>query len=347
VEPVLRVTQGGVVARVSIIIPTNRPPEVLEPCLRSIAAQRCDLRDVEVIVVFNGMARETQCAAGKRPFRLVTTSVAEANIGAAKNAALDRARGDLVLLINDDVRLEPDFVGGHVAAHQHLDTPAMVLGLARWQRYDDETIFDRLIQTTSLIFFYDRMEPHRWYNFRHAWNLNLSVPRRYCESTRFDPALKPVNFDDVEWAFRMERQQGLRVWFEPAAAAVHDHRYTLDGYLARESHLGRMAVLLWRCNPDCFRAIYAGDLDDAFVGYCREFVQREGAREAELLASFQAVVERPPGALTPDGELPADLIRVLYHAHLPLKRLAFRRGLLNALGARAPREGLHAASCSR
>lgn len=334
-------------ARVSIIIPTNRSPEVLEPCLRSIAAQRGELRDVEVIVVFNGMAAGAQWHTGDRPFRLVVVRIEEANIGAAKNAALDRARGDLILLINDDVRLEPDFVAAHVAAHQRLDPPAMVLGLARWQRYPDETVFDRLIQSTSMIFFYDRMEPHRWYNFRHAWNLNLSVPRRYCESVRFDARLKPVNFDDVEWAFRMERVHGLRVWFEPAAVAVHDHGYTLDGYLARETILGRMAALLWQCNPDCFRAIYGSDLDDAFVEYCRESVEREGAREAELLASFRAVVERPLASLAPDGELPADLIRVLYHAHLPLKRLAFRRGLLNAVEARTPREEVHAAPCLR
>jgi glycosyltransferase involved in cell wall biosynthesis len=339
------VTQGGVVARVSIIIPTNRSPEVLEPCLRSIAGQRCDLRDVEVIVVFNGMAPGMGCPIGKWPFRLLTASVDEANIGAAKNAALDRARGDLILLINDDVRLESGFVAAHLASHQCLGKPAMVLGLARWQRYADETVFDRLIQTTSMIFFYDRMEPHRWYSFRHAWNLNLSVPRRYCESVRFDVMLKPVNFDDVEWAFRLEHVHGLRVWFEPAAGALHDHRYTLDGYLTREGHLGRMATLLWQCNPDCFRAIYASDLDDGYVEHCRELVQREEPRQAELLTSFRAVVERPPASLTPDGGLPADLIRVLYHAHLPLKRLAFRRGLLNAVEARAPREDRHAAPC--
>ncbi len=332
---------------VSIIIPTNRSPEVLEPCLRSIAGQRCDLRDVEVIVVFNGMAAGTGGPIGKWPFRLLTASVAEANIGAAKNAALDRAHGDLILLINDDVRLEPDFVAAHAAAHQRLDAPAMVLGLARWQRYADETVFDRLIQSTSMIFFYDRMEPQRWYNFRHAWNLNLSVPRRYCESVRFDARLKPVNFDDVEWAFRLERVHGLRVWFEPAAGALHDHRYTLDGYLIREGHLGRMAALLWQCNPDCFQAIYASDLDDAFVECCREFVRREGAREAELLASFHALAERPSASLALDGELPAGLIPVLYHAHLPLKRLAFRRGLLNALSTHTPREDLHAAPCLR
>lgn len=331
--------------QVSIIIPTNRSPEVLEPCLRSIAGQRFDPREIEVCVVFNGMGATPRWGAGAWPFRLVTGSVDEANIGAAKNLALERASGEWILLINDDVRLRPDFVTAHVATHRGLHKPAMVLGLAKWQRYPDETVFDRLIQTTSMIFFYDRLKPYHWYNFRHAWNLNLSVARRYCESVRFDPELKPVNFDDLEWAFRMEREHGLRVWFEPAAVALHDHRYTLDGYLARETHLGRMAVRLWQCNPDCFRGIYNSGLDDAFVEYCRQYVAREGARETEQRASFRRVVERPTAELAPTRGLQGELLRVLYDAHLPLKRLAFRRGVLNAVSALKSEEELQTAAC--
>ena len=317
--------------QVSIVIPTNRSPEVLAACLRSIAEQRFDPREIEVCVVFNGTRCGPQWNAGTWPFRLVVGSIAEANIGAAKNAALERASGEWVLLINDDVRLGPDCVAAHVATQRGLHRPAMVLGLAKWQPYPDATVFDCLIQSTSMIFFYDRLKPYHWYNFRHAWNLNLSVARRYCEDVRFDEALKPVNFDDLEWAFRLEHERGLKVWYEPAALSVHDHRYTLGGYLSREAHLGRMAVVFWRCNPDCFRAVYGGDLDDGFVEYCRQYVEREGARETELRADLRAVVERPAAELASSRLLRTELLRTLYDAHLPLKRLAFRRGLLSAL----------------
>ena len=331
--------------QLSIIIPTNRSPDVLEPCLRSVAGQRFDPREIEVCVVFNGMRSTPQWREDAWPFRLVVGSIAEANIGAAKNAALERARGEWILLINDDVRLEPNCVAAHLATHRGLHKPAMVLGLAKWQEYADATVFDHLIQSTSMIFFYDRLEPYHWYNFRHAWNLNVSVARRYCDDVRFDETLKPVNFDDVEWAFRQELRNELRVWYEPAAASVHDHRYTLDGYLTRETHLGRMAVTLWRCNPDCFRAIYGSDLDDGYVAYCRQYVHREGGRETELRAELRAVVERPAAELAGGWKLRRELLRALYNAHLPLKRLAFRRGLLSALNGSASRERTQNAEC--
>jgi GT2 family glycosyltransferase len=319
------------VPTVSIIIPTNRSHDVLEPCLRSIARQRTNLADLEVIVVFNGGAPIPRWDAGQWPFRLICERIEQAHIGAAKNVALDRAQGEWLILLNDDVILEPDFVEAHLAAHRQAGQPAMVLGRSPWRWYEEETVFDRMIQTTSMIFFYDNMKAHAWDNFRHAWNLNLSLPRHPVERLRFDERLGPFFYEDLELAFRLERQLGLRVWYAPQAVLLHDHRYTLDSYLAREFAMGQAALRLWRCNPDCFRAAYRADLDATYVGFCRQYVEREGAREAELEASLRAVVERPLAELGPRGELRRDLIRVLYHAHLPLKRLAFRRGLLSAV----------------
>ena len=298
--------EGLPLACVSFIIPTNRSDERLVPCLEAIDAMQFDAKDIEVVVVFNGtgsIAPVSQSPGGRRwRFQLVTDHIEEANISAAKNRALNRSTGQWIFLINDDTLVEPDFVSAHLRAHEALDRPAMVLGQSRWKRYEDETVFDRMITTTSMVFFYDRMAPHQWYNFRHAWNLNLSVHRRFIESVRFEDRLKPVNFDDLEWAYRVERTHGLGVWYEPAAVNRHDHRYTLDGYLSRENHLGHMAVLLWELNPACFEAIFGSPLDREFVTYCRRFVALEGRREPELLERLTAVATQPGSALAVPGE---------------------------------------------
>ncbi len=321
----------------SFIIPTNRSRDVLEPCLRAIAGQRFDPNDIEVLLVFNGVDEIPRWDDDAWPFRLLTDRIDEANICAAKNIALDRARGEWAFFINDDVVIDPDFIAAHLAAHERLDRPAMVLGKAEWQPYPDETLFDRMIRTTSMIFFYDQMQPHQWYGFRHAWNLNLSLRRRYLESLRFDERLKPVNFDDIELAFRLEREFGLGVWYEPAAVCVHDHRYTLGGYLEREARLGRVSALLWQYAPDCYRAVYGTDLDEAYLDYCRRFVESEGRFEAERTEQFRTLVSRRPEDVAASAGVLEEMIPVLYDAHLPLKRLAFRRGLLEEIGsARQP-----------
>lgn len=322
---------------VSIIIPTNRSRDVLEPCLCSIAQQSFDLCEVEVVVVFNGGVAAPRRDATAWPFRLITEHIERAHIGAAKNVALERAAGEWVILLNDDVFLDPDFIQAHLAAHRRLGRPAMVLGRSAWRQCENDTVFDRMIQTTSMIFFYDKMKAHTWYNFRHAWNLNLSLPRRCLATLRFDERLGPFFYEDLELAYRLEQELGLRVWYAPQALLLHNHRYTLDQYLQREYAMGQVAPALWRANPACFRATYGADLDETYAEYCRRFVADEGRREGELRSRLAGVVTRRPDEIAAGVELQDELVQLLYQAHLPLKRLAFRRGVLSALeGAAAP-----------
>lgn len=319
---------------ISLIIPTNRDEATLRPCLEALSQQDFPLNRLEVAIVFNGLSSETRTPElGDWPFDLKVDRIEQASICAAKNRALEMIVGDWVILLNDDTICESDFVNQHLVAHDALDQPAMVLGNSAWRRYEDETVFDRMINTTSMVFFYDRLKPHTWYNFRHAWNLNLSLRRHYFDDVRFEERLAPVNFDDLEWAFRIQQTHGLKVWYHPDAESVHDHRYTLDSYLRREGHLARMAVKLWQYNPACFEAIYSRPLDEAFVDYARRYVETESRHEAELLDLLTDRVERYTADWVGEGADADRHVRLLYHTHLPLKRLTFRRSLINAIDA--------------
>lgn len=320
---------------VSIIIPTNRPWNVLAPCLRSIAAQTFDQSKIEVITVFNGTFPGDDADAASWPFRMVVAHLPEPNIAAAKNVALDRATGELLILINDDVRLRKDFVQQHVEAQRRTEGGGLVLGQALWQTYPDDTVFDRLIQTTPMIFRYSDMQPRRRYNFKYAWNLNLSLPRALLGTQRFDERLGPFFYEDLELAFRLQSRSGPNVSYEPAAMCVHEHRYTLDAYLAREAALAPAAVRLWNANPECFRAVFRADLDDRYLDYCRQYVRHEGRREAELRGLLETTAQRPIAWLGMREDALNALMRFLYHAHMPLKRLVFRRALAETQDRRA------------
>ncbi len=323
--------------RVSIIIPTARGREVVEPCLRSIAQQDYDPSLIEVLPVYNGPVDPPDWSAADFPFRLVVSRLESANIAAAKNVALAQARGDWLILLNDDVRPEPEFVRAHLRAHATVERPSMVLGRSDWRRYPDQTVFDELIQNTSMIFFYDRTQPHQFHGFRHAWNLNLSLARRDLDGARFDERLGPFFFEDVELAWRLETRAGLRVWYAPEAGALHDHRYDAAGYFERERRLGAAALRLWRCNPECFRAVYHGDNPDRLAAYYDEYLRRESSGLAERLVHFQTLAGASAASLPTNPQLRRDWLCVLYDAHLPLKRAEFRRGFCEAHRRVAPR----------
>jgi len=119
---------------------------------------------------------------------------------------------------------------------------------------------DEMIARTRMIFFYEDLRPNERYDFRHAWNLNLSVDRSLLAKADgpFSEALRPCMYEDIESAFGCSATSRHRL--PSGGRAVHNHRYDLQEYLVREAMLGVMARELWAVNRDCFRAVFAATL---------------------------------------------------------------------------------------
>lgn len=98
--------------RLSVQVVTWNSARVIDGCLESVLAQGRD--DVETIVVDNASAdgsaelAEAWLARGLRG--AVLRSTTNSGFCGGHNRALERAKGDLVLLLNPDARLTPGFV---------------------------------------------------------------------------------------------------------------------------------------------------------------------------------------------------------------------------------------------
>ena len=317
----------------SVIIPTKDRWAYVVRMLRALAGQTC-ADAFEVVIVDDGSEQSPpdEIRGGDWPMSVRLLQPGRVGIGQAKNRAIAEARGRLLLLVNDDTYPATDFVAQHLAAREDSgDRRYMHLGLTQWRRWPDENLFDVLIAESGMIFFYHNLEPRGLYNFRHAWNCNLSVDSAAVrEVGGFNERLGPFFFEDLELAYRLE-QHGWRVRYWPEAVSEHDHRYEPAGYVRREHLLGRMAVWLWRANPACFEAIYGSGLDDAFVAYCRRFVA-EHERAADAFAeTFRQWHLWPANVLDADPQRRAAMVEVFVQAHRLLKRCTFRKGLLDEL----------------
>lgn len=326
---------------VSVIIPTFGRAEKLGRCVARLARQEFARERFEVLVGVDG--KDDAEAAGAvheiaiRAAGSVRCSVFEfehGGPGVTRNRLIERAAGRLVLMLNDDVLPEPDLLARHVEAHaQHAAAGGggiMVLGAAPWTIPADDTVLDRLVRVTSMVFFYDRMDAalsrgevgpdHDW-GFRHAWTLNLSVERRILESTRFDVRLKYPMYEDLEWAHRA----ALPVLYVPQAIATHDHRITAAAYLARERRMGRAALDLAGACPACARAVFRRDIrTEQELIESRAFVERERVNAERAATQMEEWGKRVIDSVAPE-DLPA-----LYETHLVAKRWAWRIGLLEA-----------------
>ena len=331
-------TLGGTMTpKISIIVPSRGRPEQLGRLVACLDAQRaCPAGMFEVIVALDGCSlAQLDTLPRDVAFPLEYLRLKQVGISAAKNEALARSQGSVLLFLNDDVEPEPDFVRAHADAQDAGH--AVVLGHSPWAAHDDQTLFDEMIACTRMIFFYADMKDGEDYDFRHAWNLNLSVRRDLLSggcgvgggvdgggSAAFEEAFRPCMYEDLVFAHRL-MGGATKVHFVAAAQAPHRHRYTLRGYFEREAMLGVMAPVLAEVSPECFASIFGGGLEHC-VGAAQSAVGLDHADKRRTWAHLRLATCQPAPV---DVEQP--LLETLYHAHLPLKRHAFRLGLLAAM----------------
>lgn len=333
---------------VSVIIPTRTRPAKLRTCLDLLANQKDDTPPFEVLVALDGPCPESQseCAKHRPGLEVVLVVAPRHGIAVAKNYAIDMARGTILLLINDDILPEPGFVAAHSSAHQAGERlapgPVMVVGHSPWVMPPSASLFDRLLAQSSMIFFYDQMiaedgtvlgDRDRDWGYRHAWNLNLSLPTCLArEVGGFCPAIANCCYEDIELAWRIaqSREGGVPVLFRPEARAPHDHHYTPASYLEREYRLGYSAYGFAKASPGCAKSVFGLELDSVDeLAYAARFIAHEGRAEPSLRRSLESLASIPAAAIGV-GPQAITLLKTLEQQQIMLKRLAFRRGLIFA-----------------
>ncbi len=302
----------------SVIVPTRGRSGKLMNLLGALEQQCATTRTpFEVFVVVDG---EGDLPAGNYPFALEIISATHVGAGAARNLGIECARGDAILLLNDDVIPSDGFIDAHVDA---LDAGhRAVLGDSPWIEPESPTAFDGFVAHSPAIFDRRGLVDGERYDFRYGWTLNLSIRREVIDGLAqvFDPAIRPIYFEDIEFVYRCFGRD-LEIVFCADARAVHDHRVTIREYFAREVLLGMMSVVLYESNPACYREFFELD-PHAHAKIAREVLGLDVRDHRRALDRFVRLATEPARADDPVGQA-----MMLYDLHLPIKRRAFRVGL--------------------
>ena len=114
----------------SVVVPTYNRCDRLRRVLGALADQTLPRDSFEVIVVSDGSTDGTDeyLRGGQTPVDVVAVTQPNSGPGPARNAGVERARGDLVVFVDDDVVAEPDLVEQHVRSHEHDDGRLVVIG---------------------------------------------------------------------------------------------------------------------------------------------------------------------------------------------------------------------------
>ncbi|MGH9507392.1 MAG: glycosyltransferase, partial [Terriglobales bacterium] len=280
----------------SVLIPTHNRHATLEQCLAALAAQTLAMEQFEVIVVDDGSEDDTAawCAGWRAPFAFRFARQDAAGAGAARRRAVEMARGERVLLINDDSILASDSLAVHLEAGRRRDGQRLaVLGDFAAAESARRRALAFAVGTQTVLFPHPTLRPGERLGYLGCMTCNLSLPRvAVLAAGNFDPAF-PVA-EDTELGVRLE-DRGWGVIYEPAARATHEHGpFTAADFVARARRYGPAQLRLHRKHPRLLGdgSGRLGGLDAATREAMRVAVERSSGQIAEYVRAIAAFDDR-------------------------------------------------------
>jgi hypothetical protein len=322
------------VLHVSVIIPFRGNAESLRWVLEGFARQILP-PDVLVDVHVGGDGCSPPPAPPAPPgavLRFKMRSLPRSGVAGAKNLILQGVQSDVLIFVNADTRPDANFIAAHVSRLLSLPHGAMVLGSAPYESVAGKVVLDALKEESPMVFFYSQLQPHTYCDYRHAWNLNVSVRGEdFRRVGGFSAALRPYGYEDLDFAWRLMGGKSC-VYYDPAAAVTHRHPMTLDEYLNREEGLGTVAPVLYRVNPALFQSLFGPRDPHALAGDYRVWTSLDAASHRWAYQRLSEWCNLPETVLAaPRSDERRRLVLTLYQMHIPLKRLAFRLGFLRGM----------------
>jgi GT2 family glycosyltransferase len=212
---------------VAIVVPSWNGRHLLEPCLASIAELDHPLDAVEQLVIDNGSSDDTvDWLARRHPRVRVLRSPRNLGFAAACNRAVAAARAGVVCLLNNDVRVAPDWLGELLDAR--AATGAACVGARVLGADGSEVEFDG-----GMMNFHGHGAP-----YRHGVAAADLVAERAPRPTLFacgaamlvdrEAFLRAGGFDESYFAYYEDVDLGWRLWalgessvVAPAARVFH------------------------------------------------------------------------------------------------------------------------------
>ncbi len=226
---------------ISVILPTYNRSRVVEETLMRLLDQDYPTDRYEILVCDNSSDDTPQMVervANTAPVPIRLLSSDERLPAVKRNQGISAATGDLVLFMNDDVWVRPDFLTEHASTHAAHSAPVAVLGQVEQSTKMLQNPFIEWYRPFAYQLIDDRVDRSVPYQFH--WSMNLSVPRQVMIDRRltFHEDWSEIGNEDVELGFRWTRA-GYRVIYNPRAWGEHYHPHDLDTACRLQEVIGR------------------------------------------------------------------------------------------------------------
>ncbi len=236
---------------VSVIVATYGRAMRLRHLLDDLAAQALDGYTFDVVVIDDGSPSDVSEAVGaaRFPFDLRILRQANAGPAAARHHGATVAHGDVLVFVDDDMRVPPGFLAAHLAAGTSTPRAAVVGEIRPSPALGRMPLFERFHAKRLEEHFRELRASGRAPRGAEVCSGNLSMRRSdYVAVGGFDPTL--ARSEDAELGARLEKA-GVSLRFSPAAYSIHDSDHTDVGVWLRRAFLyGVYEQRIARKHPD-------------------------------------------------------------------------------------------------
>lgn len=240
----------------SVIIPTYRRRDSVERALRALVRQTLVPETYEVIVSIDGSQDGTRelIETFSAPYRLAHVWQPNRGRGAACNAGIRMAKGELLVILDDDMVPAPDCLESHWHAHL-IGSRFGVMGAVPISGEDDDPPVAAYIAAKFNQHLNNLAQPDHCLTLRDFYSGHFSIRRDVLlEVGLFDEAFRIYGNEDLELSLRLTKA-GVTLVYAPQALAYQ--HYSKDfAALARDTIAkGKTAVLLASKHPDALPAL--------------------------------------------------------------------------------------------
>jgi len=234
--------------RLSVVVATFNRPALIERLLEQLSAQTLPPAEFEVVVVDDGSREpvEPRLSARAWPFALRVEAQPNAGQASARHRGILAARGDVLVIVDDDMQVGADFLERHLELHP-AGTRRVVLGrirpppegMALQERWHQRNL-DRI---------HERGRAGGTVHGNSMYTGNASLRRAdYLAVGGFDTSLRQA--EDVEIGLRLERSGVEFVLSEDAWTVNGSDHTSVSRWRDRARRYGRHDLLISRKHTD-------------------------------------------------------------------------------------------------
>jgi GT2 family glycosyltransferase/peptidoglycan/xylan/chitin deacetylase (PgdA/CDA1 family) len=237
--------------KASVVVPTYNRWNSLRRCLESLLSQRFEQGEYEILVVSDGSTDGTEqgMAAFTSDPRVRFLQQSNQGVAAAMNSGIRVARGEIVLIIDDDCICEPDLVAAHVQAHED-DEHLVVLGPVLVHSESPRTAVTELVRECGERDFI-RSTTEGLNRADMILCSNSSIRLSLLQNHSFDQRYR--RSADIELGIRLHRA-GAQLRYAPDAVAYQMYSKSADAFVADAASLSINEVRFGQQYPE-YRAI--------------------------------------------------------------------------------------------